>query len=733
MVFATQNCGMQADLQAIPSLPTERGQRPFGDLIDQVPDAMFLSQLSGRLVDVNVAACQLLGLSRDALLKMSLSDRDIDSEVESLWQQVVLLEPSQPLVAQRQYLRDDGTTVPVEARFSRIDNDCSAMVLAIVRDQSAELESSAKLRESQERFRSCFEHASIGVALVRPDGRWLAVNPSLCRILGYDEHELLSCDFQSITHPDDLEGDMNLVRQVLAGAIGEYHLEKRYFHKSGKPVWALLNVSLVRAENGKPLYFISQIQDITSHKQALEALRANEEEFRAIFELSGVGKAQVDLRTGRLLRTNAQWSQILGYDAEELSKLTFADLTHPDESAEAIAASRKLRDGQSTLWSAETRCLRKDGKSIWTLLNVVSLHNPTGPATHAVATIQDITERKMDQRFESDRSAILEMVTQDSPLKYILDVVAQAVETQLQAPAAVFVAQDGVLNVQGPSLPRHWMESLQSGAFSIAPALAASAWAKLPRIGITSVPADPVWNLLRAAGRQAGFENCWTVVINSEETASATGLISVFIGPEREPTERDRQILHRSAELASICVRHHTTTRQLAHLVRHDLLTGLPNRVLFQDRLQQALTIAQRSGKHVGLLAIDVDCFKQINDTYGHDVGDSALQQFAARVRKQLRQTDTIARIGGDEFIAVLPELSDANGAATVARKIVECLAEPFLLAGKPVSISGSVGVALYPENAADAQELMRVADSQLYRTKRAGRNGFSVAGVGGE
>jgi diguanylate cyclase (GGDEF)-like protein/PAS domain S-box-containing protein len=724
---------MPPNLEAIHSLPSERGQRPFGDLIDQVPDAMFLSHLSGRLVDVNVAACQLLGLSRDALLKMSLSDRDIDSDVESLWQRVVLLKPGQPLVAQRQYLRYDGTTVPVEARFSRIDNDCSAMVLAIVRDQSAELVSSSKLRESQERFRSCFEHASIGVALVRPDGRWLAVNPSLCRILGYDEHELLSCDFQSITHPDDLEGDMTLVRQVLAGAISEYQLEKRYFHKSGKLVWALLNVSLVRGENGKPLYFISQIQDITSHKQALEALRANEEEFRAIFELSGVGKAQLDLRTGRLLRTNAQWSRILGYNAEELSKLAFADLTHPDESAEAIAASRKLRDGQSTLWSAETRCLRKDGKSIWTLLNVVSLHNPTGPATHAVATIQDITERKMDQRFESDRSAILEMVTQDSPLKYILEVVARAVETQLQAPAAVFVVQDGVLSVQGPSLPRHWIESLQSGAFSIAPALAASAWTKLPQLGVTSVQSDPAWSLLWAAGKRAGFENCWTVVINSEETASAVGLISVFVSGEREPSERDRQILQRSAELASICVRHHTTTRQLAHLVRHDLLTGLPNRVLFQDRLQQALTIARRSGKHVGLLAIDVDCFKQINDTYGHDVGDSALQQFATRVRKQLRQMDTIARIGGDEFIAVSPELSDPHGAATVARKIIECLGEPFLLAGKLVSISASVGVALYPDNATDAQELMRIADNQLYRTKHAGRNGFSVAGVVGK
>ena len=722
---------MQAAIQPNRARLLNLADRPFGDLIDQVPDAMFVAQLTGKLVDVNVAGCRLLGCSREALLKTSLSDRDIGAGVAELWQDVILLEPSKPLVASRQFLREDGITIPVEARFSRIDNDCSALVLAVVRDQTEEIRASEQLRESQERFESCFRHASIGIALVRSDGRWLSVNPSLCHILGYEAPELLSCDFQSLTHPDDLEHDMNMLRQLLAGTISDYKLEKRYFHKSGRIVWAMLSVSLVRAQSGRPLYFVSQIEDITSHKQAIETLRANEEEFKAIFELSGVGKAQFDLRTGRLQRPNTRWAQILGYDNDSLARMTFSDLTHPEHNADVVAAAHKLRDGQISHWSAETRCVRKDGKPIWTLVNVVSLHNPNGPATHAVATIQDITERKSDQQFEYDRSRILELVTQDSPLKHILDDLSRAIETQVGAPAAVFIVQDGVLTVQGPALPRRWIEALQSGAFSVAPALAAGAWAKPARFGVTSITAEETWSFLRGPAKEAGYKTCWTVVINSEETASATGLICVFPGDDQQPTERDSQILHRSAELAAICVRHHTTTRQLAHLVRHDLLTGLPNRVLFQDRLQQAVTMAQRSGKHVGLLAIDVDYFKQINDTFGHDVGDAALQQFAQRVRKQLRQTDTLARVGGDEFIAVLPELSDPTGATTVAKKIVECLAEPFLLGGKRHLIGASIGVALYPDHAIDAQDLIRVADSQLYRTKRAGRNGYSVASVG--
>jgi PAS domain S-box-containing protein len=126
----------------------------------------------------------------------------------------------------------------------------------------------AALRESEERFREAFDHAAIGMALVAPDGRWLRVNQSLCAIVGYSEPELLATTFQAITHPDDLDADLHQVHQMLAGAIHSYHMEKRYFHKSGRVVWAMLSVSLVRDAHAQPLYFISQIQDITQRKRA---------------------------------------------------------------------------------------------------------------------------------------------------------------------------------------------------------------------------------------------------------------------------------------------------------------------------------------------------------------------------------------------------------------------------------------------------------------------------------
>ncbi len=128
-----------------------------------------------------------------------------------------------------------------------------------------------RLQASEERFRSAFGNAPIGMALVAPSGQWLQVNRSLCEIVGYSEHELLATTFQAITHADDLEADLDYVRQMLAGEIHSYQMEKRYFHKQGHVVWILLSVSLVHDANGRPLYFISQIQDITERKRAEEA------------------------------------------------------------------------------------------------------------------------------------------------------------------------------------------------------------------------------------------------------------------------------------------------------------------------------------------------------------------------------------------------------------------------------------------------------------------------------
>jgi diguanylate cyclase (GGDEF)-like protein len=156
----------------------------------------------------------------------------------------------------------------------------------------------------------------------------------------------------------------------------------------------------------------------------------------------------------------------------------------------------------------------------------------------------------------------------------------------------------------------------------------------------------------------------------------------------------------------------------LAHKAMHDPLTALPNRLLFQDRLDQAIRLATRNNSHLAVLLLDLDGFKAVNDTFGHACGDLVLQALGARLAVAVRASDTVARIGGDEFALLMPA-GDRDGAGRVAAAILEGFREPFALQEVVVSVGASIGIALYPEHASDGASLLRMADAAMYRAKR--------------
>ncbi|GEO80512.1 hypothetical protein ROR02_06430 [Pararhodospirillum oryzae] len=166
---------------------------------------------------------------------------------------------------------------------------------------------------------------------------------------------------------------------------------------------------------------------------------------------------------------------------------------------------------------------------------------------------------------------------------------------------------------------------------------------------------------------------------------------------------------------------------QIRHLAHHDALTGLPNRALFSDRLQQAMARAERDDHRVALLFVDLDRFKPINDTLGHAVGDLVLQTVARRLRASLRASDTVGRVGGDEFVVVLEPVNDVSDAVTVARKLRRSVALPIATEERDVSVSSSIGIALYPDHATTEVMLCQCADLAMYAAKRAGRDGVRL------
>src|SRR5262249_35665191 len=172
----------------------------------------------------------------------------------------------------------------------------------------------------------------------------------------------------------------------------------------------------------------------------------------------------------------------------------------------------------------------------------------------------------------------------------------------------------------------------------------------------------------------------------------------------------------------------HKQRDQIQQLATHDQLTGLPLPSLAADRLHIAIQAARRSGKKVALLFIDLDDFKRVNDTFGHEAGDEVLKEVAQRLSKAIRAEDTVARVGGDEFIAVLGGLPDAHMPAEVAGRAIRMVCAPIDCAGRQTSVGVSIGVALFPDHADDAQSLRRAADAAMYRVKRAGKNQFAFA-----
>jgi PAS domain S-box-containing protein len=277
-------------------------------------------------------------------------------------------------------------------------------VIATVQDITARKLTEQALRESEARFGSAFMYAAIGMALVAPDGHWLKVNQSGCDIVGYTEEELLTKTFQDITHPDDLDTDLAYVAQLLAGEIDSYQMEKRYFHKCGHVVWVLLSVSLVKNNQGMPLYFISQIEDITVRKEAEAARQLSEEKYRGIFDES-VAAIYVFDSHKHFLDTNQAGLDLLGYSRDELLGMSMPDVD-ADPVVVLPAHQQLLTGGQ--LRNYEHRLRRKDGTVITVLNNSQPLTNPNGSVVGMQSTLIDITTLKQAEKEQEHLHAQLQ-------------------------------------------------------------------------------------------------------------------------------------------------------------------------------------------------------------------------------------------------------------------------------------------------------------------------------------
>ena len=555
-------------------------------------------------------------------------------------------------------------------RLTERDKDILVFVSQHVAAAIEQKRKEEALRASELRYRQMFESNSAIKLVVDPaDGRIFDANSAAVEFYGYTQEQLLSM------HAWDLDTNApEVMRELFARAMaGRQTFDVRHRLASGEERHVEVHTGPMQLDGRTLLYGI--VHDVTDRRRALEALAKSEENYRNLFEYASVGILQTT-RDGRLMRANTTMARILGYDSvEEMAGVNFVRTiwVDPEERERLI----RLFEPTGRANDLEVQWRRKDGSPVWIHLNAHLMRMPDSDA-YFEGFVTDITERKRSQELLRQQSAAMTasmdgIVILDRELRFVY---ANEAFAKLYAASS----PDAMTGVR-----LHDLYDTAQGYRLLAEA-------------IPAVQKRGRWRGEAIGRRRDGI----TFPQELSLTAIEGGAIAAVI---RDITERT------------------FAEEQIRHLAYHDALTGLPNRLLFKDRLTVALSHAHRDLSRVAVLFLDLDRFKVINDSLGHNIGDQLLQAVAVRIQSCIRDSDTVARQAGDEFTVMLPSLARSEDAARVASKLLEAIRQPFHVEGRELFTSTSVGISIFPEDGPDAETLIKNADIAMYQAKEQGRD----------
>lgn len=621
------------------------------------------------------------------------------------------------------------------ARQEALLADQASMLDDLRRQVSAERDVRGDLRESEERLRTIFENAALGINMCDAEGRIVQVNRTFGNMLGYEPDELVGRTFAEITHADDALKDVALFDEVLAGQRDSYQLEKRYRRKDGSDLWVRLSTGTARDGFGAATFSVGVAEDISARKRAEAALRHSEERFNVIVTTVTEGIVLHD-RYGHVTFANPAAREMLKLSEPDANTGFYPrtwEVARVDGTI--IPAHQRfpvlaMREGRS-VENGEAIFIRADGTRLPVSISSAPVRGDGGRVIAAVTSFRDISPLKEAERSLTTRArqqAVIAELGQralsgaglERLFAHAVDLVRETLE----------VAFSGLLQYCHDTESLRLRAGAGFDASSVRPRVEQTARGWPARAALSGEGALVVedYALEQRFSRSPvledlGVVSAASVLIRTE--GEPFGVLGVYDTAPRRFSADDVHFLDAVANVVAAAVRQRKTEEALAHQAVHDHLTGLPNRTLLLDRVQQTTVRAEREPSPFALLLLDLDRFKELNDTFGHHYGDLLLQQLARRWLNVVRDSDTIARLGGDEFAILLPG-ADADGAAVVASKLLEALADPFVIESQSILISASLGIAVYPEHGLDASMLLRCADIAMYTAKRS-NSGYAL------
>lgn len=535
-------------------------------------------------------------------------------------------------------------------------------------------------------FRSQFNVGNIGIAITGVDQKWIKVNPRLCQMLKYSEDELLHMTWKQLTHPDDVEADIVKFELMLAGKIDNYEMDKRFIAKDNSIVYTHMTVACKRA-NHQVLLVIAGYLDVTAQTLADREVLASREQLELVLSSSDLGVWDWDIRNDHIER-NARSADILGCDIDMLNANSrqWMDSIVAEDRPKVLHSIEAHIRGETPQHKMEYRLktLNRDIRWILDTGKVVS-RDANNNALRMCGTYTDITEAKLIE--ESLKLSAL-VYDNSSEAMSVLDETGIIITVN-----AAFTAITGYSEseIRGQHIRMLYCDLNGHGFYT------------------------EMNNEIREKGE-------WQGEMRQRRKNNEEYVIWLTINTIKD---KDGQPYRRVALFSDI-----TDKKQSEHLIwkqaNYDTLTGLPNRRMLLEYLGAEIKSADRNRNHFALMFLDLDYFKEVNDTLGHAMGDLLLIETASRLKSCVRDTDVVARLGGDEFTVVLSAMEDHKGIERVAEHILRRIAEPYVLGEETAYISASIGITLYPDDATSIEGLLKHADQAMYAAKDQGRNRFN-------
>jgi diguanylate cyclase (GGDEF)-like protein/PAS domain S-box-containing protein len=647
---------------------------------------------------VNPALCQMLGYGRTELENLSpqalvnlvhRDDRQKLRQAYRRWQwEGVAVVPQELRVWHR-----DGMLLYLECYGQPLKMAGSSAVHLTIKDVTEKRRMAQALNQSLEQFRLTFERSPAAMAITDVEGRFLRVNPAMCELLQYEAETLLAQGCGNFIHPDDQERYATISAQLLRDAVPQITLELRLLPQPERTVYVQLSkVVIARNRDREPVLFLSQLVNVTERVLAQQSLHRSEARLKLAAQTAGMMVWEWDIRTDMTETNRYTTDPGLHPPAEPLTLrlpgLSALQSMHPEDLPTALTLRQRYQRGEIDRAEHRHRVLVPDGTCRWLQTTSQLIRDEAGQPLRVVGVSLDVTEEmNLLQAVQTSEERLRTVVEDQTELIYR----AKATE-ELTFVNPAFCRYAGRSEAELLHQPfHHPFHPQDQEQFT-------------QRVGALT-PGTPTFTMecRTAQAPERWYE--WT--------------IRGFFDPQERLWEVQgigRDITEKKLAEA-----------QLLYEALHDPLTGLPNRSLFLDRLQQVLARYQRDNRAgFAVLFVDLDRFKVVNDSLGHQAGDKLLVTIAQRLRSVVRAGDTVARLGGDEFAILLTPFAPEQVGNRLP-ELLRVIAQPLVIEGQTVTSHASIGVVLSHPHYQNPEEMLRDADIAMYQAKNQGRACYVV------